>query len=334
MTLTRRALGLAALLGATALAFPAAAQDRPDAIRIGSTAPGHLKFVLFRDLGLLADEFAADGIPVELVTFDGGSAASVALGSGQIDLMYTGNNPALRLAASGADVVAVGLSSWNPLNETVVIARADSAIDSLDDLAGKNVAYLSGTVRHSTFAKALESVGLGTDDVRSFEFGIETAGPALDRGDVDAVVESRSTVQTLIDQGFAKVIFDAGAHPEWVSPFPITANGAFARSHPEILARILAVDIQTAAWADAHPEETLATFAAGTGRPIEAIRETFPENRFYQSPEITEAAIASLREEEAFMAENDLLAGEVDYDAWVDTSYYEAALALRQARTN
>ncbi|WP_210527922.1 aliphatic sulfonate ABC transporter substrate-binding protein [Rubellimicrobium arenae] len=336
MTITRRHLGLAlaALLGTTAL--PATAQEAslPEAIRIGSTAPGHLKFILFRNLQLLEKEFEADGIPVELVTFDGGSAASVALGSGELDLMYTGNNPALRLAASGADVVAVGLSSWNPQNDTVVIARADSDIDSIDDLKGRNVAYLAGTVRHSNFAKALETVGLTTDDVESFNFPIETAGPALSRGDVDAVVDSKSTVQTLIDQGLAKVIFDASAHPEWVSPYPITANGEFARTYPEVLARILAVDIQTAAWADAHPEETIRIFAEETGRPIEAVQETYPENRFHQSPEITEAAIASLREEEAFMAGNGLLEGEVNYDSWIDRSYYEAALALLQARTN
>ena len=336
MTLTRRTLGLglAALLGTSAL--PAFAQDTnlPEAIRIGSTAPGHLKFILFRNLGLLQKEFEAEGIPVELVTFDGGSAASVALGSGQLDIMYTGNNPALRLAASGADVLAVGLSSWNPQNETVVIARADSDIDSIDDLKGRNVAYLSGTVRHSNFAKALESVGLSTDDVESLNFGIETAGPALARGDVDAIVESQSTVQTLIDQGLAKVIFDAAEHPEWVSPFPISVNGEFARSYPEVLARILAVDIQTAAWADAHPEDTLRIFAEETGRPLEAVQATFPDHVFYQSPELTQAAIDSLKEEEAFMAENDLLEGTVDYDTWVDSSYYEAALALLQARTN
>jgi sulfonate transport system substrate-binding protein len=336
MTLTRRhlSLGLAALLGATALPAFAQQANLPEAIRIGSTAPGHLKFILFRNLGLLEKEFEAEGIPVELVTFDGGSAASVALGSGQIDLMYTGNNPALRLAASGADVITVGLSSWNPLNETVVIARADSDIDSIDDLKGRNVAYLSGTVRHSNFSKALETVGLTTQDVESFNFDIETAGPALARGDVDAIVESRSTVQTLIDQGLAKLVYQAPSGPGWVSPFPITVNGEFARQYPEVLARILAVDIQTAAWADAHPEETIRIFAEETGRPEDAVRATFPEDRFYQAPEITQAAIDSLKEEEAFMSANGLLEGAVDWDRWVDRAPYEGALKLLQARTN
>jgi len=335
MTLTRRHLGigLAALLGASAL--PALTQEAnlPDAIRIGSTAPRHLKFILFRNLGLLEKESEAEGIPVELVTFDGGSEASVALGSGQLDLMYTGNNPALRLAAFGADVITVGLSSWNPLNETVVVARADGDIDSIDDLKGRNVAYLSGTVRHSGVSKALETVGLTTDDVESVNFGIKMAGPALARGDVGVIVESRSTVQTLIDQGLAKVVFDGAEHPEWVSPYPITVNGEFAREYPEVLARILAVDIQTAAWSDSQPEETIRIFAEETGLPVAAVAATYPDNAFHRAPEITQAAIDSLKEE-AFMSANGLLEGSVDWDRWGDRAPYEAALHLLQARTN
>lgn len=334
-SLTRRALGfgLAALL---ALPGTLAAQEAkfPEAIRIGSTAPGHLKFVLLRNLKLLEKEFEAEGIDIELVTFDGGSAASVALGSGQLDLMYTGNNPALRLAASGADVVAVGLSSWVPQNETTIIVRADSDIQKLEDLQGRNVAYLVGTVRHSTLAKALSTVGLSTNDVQPFNFGIETAGPALSRGDVDAIVESTATVQSLVDQGFARVIFDGNAHTDWSSPFPITVNGAFARDYPNALARILAVDIKLAEWADANPEETIRVFVEETGRSEAATRATYPDGKFFQATELTPEAIASLKEEETFMAENDLLEGRVDYERWVDQGPYQAALKLLDTRTN
>lgn len=140
-TLTGRSFcaTLTAVIGAAP--FRSMAQDLPTTISIGSTAPGHLKFMLYRNLGLLDKEFAKEGMQVDLVTFDGGSAASVALGSGALDIMYTGNNPTLRLAGSGADVNAVGLSRWNPLNDTMLIVQTDSTIAGLKDLAGKNVAY-------------------------------------------------------------------------------------------------------------------------------------------------------------------------------------------------
>ncbi|WP_370539036.1 aliphatic sulfonate ABC transporter substrate-binding protein [Aureimonas sp. AU22] len=332
-TLPRRAiLRLAALslvLGAFSGA-PALAQDaKPEVIRIGSTAPGHLKFILFRNQKLLEKEFERDGIRIELTTFDGGSAASVALGSGAIDFTYIGNNPSLRLGASGADVKAIGLSSWIPSNETLVVVRPDSPVRSLAELKGKRVAYLSGTVRHSTFAKALGDVGVSINDVESLNIGIENSGPALARGDVDAIVESTGPAQKLVDAGAARVLFDAATagKPEWAVPYLISVNGDFARTYPRIVERLLKVDIETARWADAHPDETVAIFVKETGNSESAVRSTYAQGKFYQNPEITPQAIEALKGEERFMAETGLLKGKVDYDTWIDRSFYQAAAA-------
>jgi sulfonate transport system substrate-binding protein len=339
-SLNRRAFAGTLLAGAiAALGLPslAAAQDYPDVIRIGSTAPGHLKFILFRNLGLLQKEFEKEGIDVEFLTFDGGSAASVALGSGELDFMYTGNNPALRLAASGADVKAIGLSAWVPQNDTEVLVPVDSPAKTLEDLKGKRVAYLTGTVRHSIFSKALGSVGLTTADVQSFNLGIENSGPALARGDIDALVESSGVAQKLVDAGQARVLFDAGVQgkPEWSVPYIITANGAFLKRYPEVATRLLEQDIQLARWVDANPEETIRIFVEETGNSETSVRETYRDNVFYQNPEITDSAVEALKGEEAFMAANDLIKGTVDYDTWIDRSYFQAAAdALVASKTN
>ncbi|MBP1886155.1 aliphatic sulfonate ABC transporter substrate-binding protein [Sinorhizobium mexicanum] len=319
------ALSVAPLVG-YAPAFADSA--KPDTIRIGSTAPGHLKFILFRSKKILEEEFAKDGIKVELTTFDGGSAASVALGSGALDFTYIGNNPSLRLAATGADVKLIGLSSWVRSNETQIVVRPDSPIQKLEDLKGKKVAYLSGTVRHSTFAKALKSVNLGIADVESLNLGIENSGPALARGDVDAIVESNGPVQKLVDAGQARLIYDAGVsgNPEWAVPHLLSVNGEFARKYPEIVARVLAVDLALSRWVDANPEETINIFVKETGNSEAAVRSTYANGQFWQNPEITDEAVRALQGEEAFMAEAGLLKGKVDYDSWVDRSYYNAAV--------
>lgn len=326
-TLLKLALTLSILPAVGAV--PAFADEvRPDVIRIGSTAPGHLKFILYRNKKLLEDEFAKDGIKIELTTFDGGSAATVALGSGALDFTYIGNNPSLRLAATGADVKLIGLSSWNRSNETQIVVKPDSPIRKIEDLKGRKVAYLSGTVRHSTFAKALKAAGLSLKDVESLNLGIESSGPALSRGDVDAIVESTGPVQTLVEKGGARVIFDAGVSgsPEWAVPHLISVNGDFARKYPEIVTRLLAVDIATARWADANPEETIAIFVKETGSSDKAVRATYPDGKFFQDPDITEDAVRALQGEEAFMADAGLLKGKVDYATWIDRSFYEAAL--------
>lgn len=331
LSVSRRSVSrlLAAAFALTALSSaPGMAEEaKPDVIRIGSTAPGHLKFILFRNKKLLDEEFAKDGIRVELTTFDGGSAASVAVGSGAIEFTYIGNNPSLRLAASGADVKLIGLSSWVPSNETLIVVKPDSPIQKLEDLKGRKVAYLSGTVRHSTFAKALKDKGLSINDVESLNLGIENSGPALARGDVDAIVESTGPAQKLVEAGQARVLFDAAVvgKPEWAVPHLISVNGEFARKYPDIVTRLLAVDIATARWADGHPDETIDIFVKETGNSEAAVKGTYATGEFFQNPEITEAAVSALRGEESFMAEAGLLKGKVNYDTWIDRSFYEAA---------
>ncbi|MDX0654662.1 aliphatic sulfonate ABC transporter substrate-binding protein [Sinorhizobium medicae] len=326
-TLLKLALALS-ILPAGGLGPVLAGEAKPEVIRIGSTAPGHLKFILFRNKKLLENEFAKDGIKIELMTFDGGSAATVALGSGALDFTYIGNNPSLRLAATGADVKLIGLSSWNRSNETQIVVKPDSPIRKIEDLKGKKVAYLSGTVRHSTFAKALKSAGLSINDVESLNLGIESSGPALARGDVDAIVESTGPVQKLVEEGQARVIFDAGVSgsPDWAVPHLVSVNSDFARKYPEIVIRLLAVDIAAARWADANPEETIAIFVKETGNSDKAVRATYPDGAFFQDPEIAEDAVRALKGEEAFMADAGLLKGKVDYATWIDRSFHDAAI--------
>lgn len=102
-------------------------------------------------------------------------------------------------------------------------------------------------------------------------------------------------------------------------------NGSFARKYPDIVARLLAVDIETARWADAHPDETIRIFVKETGSSEKAVRLTYNDGKFWQDPAITDEAVRSLQAEEAFMADSGLLKGRVDYDTWIDRSYYDAA---------
>src|ERR1700712_3405865 len=145
---------MAVPIGMTAMGRSAVAADKPTIIRIGSTAPGHLKFILARHSGAFEKEFEKDSIKIEQVLFtNGGSEATTALATGAVEVTYTGNNPALRVAASGADVKAVGLSSFPKADGSAIIVRADTPFKSVADLKGKKVAFLFGTVRHSIFSK-------------------------------------------------------------------------------------------------------------------------------------------------------------------------------------
>lgn len=330
-----KALALAATAGLSSLSTPGLAQDYPHVINIGSTAPGHLKFVLARHHGWLEEEFAAEGIQIELLPFTGGGSEAVtALATGALHFAYIGANPSLRSAAIGADIKLVGLSSWVRSGGSGITVRTDSDIESLEDLRGRRIAYLHGTNRHSSLAKALELVGLTTNDIESLNISFDASGPALLRGDIDALVESDNTVQRLIDTGEARKIFDGNDYPDWSTPSTILVNGTFAQRYPEVVERVLSVDLRLAQWADDNYEEAIELFVEGTGASEDAVRQNYRDGVFHQDPTLLEGAIEALKAEERFMADAGLLTGSVDYDIWVDSSYLDAAkerLAQREA---
>lgn len=318
-------LSLIVLTLGTVLTF---AEERVNVIKIGSTAPGHLKFILNQQKGWWDEEFKKDGIKIEYYPFTGGGQeAMTALATGGLDFAYTGTDPALRTAAAGADVVLIGLSSFGKNGGSDIVVKKDSPIKSVKDLKGKRVAYLTGTMRHATLAKALKLAKLSLKDIQGLNLAFEASGPALLRGDIDAIVESSSTLTPLLETGSIRLILDGKKHPEWSNPSAISANGPFVRKHPDLVKRLLKVDLATARWAEANYEETIRIFSDGTKKQLEAVRKDYPERKFYQEPRITKEALKAFKAEEQFLKEAGLANGSINYQKWVNASFVNAAYA-------
>jgi aliphatic sulfonates family ABC transporter substrate-binding protein len=332
-----RFLGLlaAVALAAVALALASCSKsdDKVDVIRVGSTAPGHLAFIVSKRLQAWDREFARDGIRIEYLPFTGGgSEAATALASGNLELMFTASDPALRVAASGADVNMVAVSSFARRGASSIIVRADSDIRSVSDLKGRKIAYLAGTVRHASLVRALQEAGLTINDIQSLQLDAQSSAPALLRGDIDALVEGEVSVWKLLQQNAVRVLVDGRRHADWATPSVITANGAFLRRHPDLVRRFLAVDLECARWADEHPRETIQALAELTGQPLEFLRISYADGPFYAQPAITDEALKSLRDEETFMRGAGLLKGSVDYATWVDRKSIDGVYAAPGAK--
>lgn len=106
-------------------------------IRIGTTPTGHLMWI--------ADAkgyFAEQGVDVELVRYSSGVSASDALLRGEIDLANSSEFAFVSRAMERSDLRIVG--SIARASSTLLFARADADIKSVEDLAGRHV----GLTRH------------------------------------------------------------------------------------------------------------------------------------------------------------------------------------------
>lgn len=308
------------------LTAPVLARNTPTELNIGSTAPGHLKFILLQHHGWLEEALQPHGIKVNYHPFvEGGSIAVQTLATGSIDIAYVGNNPSLRIGALDAGINIIGLSNFVRSGGSSIVVRADSDIRELKDLQGKRVAFLQGTVRHSTLAKALATVGLSTRDIRPLNMPFSSSGPALIRGEIDAFVESENSAGELLDRGAVRILLNGADHPEWSAPNAILARTRFINDYPEVIQTLLDVDLRVSRWADANYEETLRIFSQATQSNLGSLRRTYSDGQFHQDPLITEDAIQAFKLEEDFMQEAGLIRGKVDYSRWINDRFVKEA---------
>jgi NitT/TauT family transport system substrate-binding protein len=232
-----------------------------------SAAPAEVRLGYFANLthaqavlGVSSGEFAAAVAPAKVTTkvFNAGPSLVEALFAGEIDLGYVGPGPALNaFAKSRGDVrVIAGAAS----NGVLIVARKDSGIEKLSDLAGKRIATPQHgntqdiAARHYLTAELKQP---GHDNVIPVA-NAEQAG-MMERGQVDAAWAPEPWASLLVSQAGAKVI---GAEKDlWKEKsFAITVvitTPKFLAEHPGVVEKILNVHRDWTARLAAEPDKHL-----------------------------------------------------------------------------
>ena len=128
--------------------------------------------------------FEEEGITVELTEFPDGPSEIAAMEGNSIDLAYIGKG-AHRLCILGSAVIFAP-SSVHTVDK--VVCMPNSGIQSVEDLAGKTIAFNAGSSSESTFNNALTVGGLTRDDVTAMDLSIDNIVPAAVSGSIDAAV--------------------------------------------------------------------------------------------------------------------------------------------------
>lgn len=128
--------------------------------------------------------FEEEGITVELFPFADGPSEIAAMEGGSIDLAYIGKG-AHKLCIQGRALLFAP-SSVHTSDKIVV--TAESGIQSVEDLAGKKIAFNQGSSSESTLDSALSIAGLTRDDVELFDMDVAYMPSAMASGQVDAAV--------------------------------------------------------------------------------------------------------------------------------------------------
>ena len=234
------------------------AADVPSVINIDWATYNPVSMIL-KDKGWLEKEFEKDGIKVRWVQTLGSNKALEFLNAGSIDFGSTAGSAALVAKINGNPIKAIYVYSrpeW-----TALVTRKDSAISKIADLKGKRVAVTRGTDPHIFLVRALLSAGLSEKDIQPVLLQHPDGKTALIRGDVDAWAGlDPMMAQAEIEDG-AKLFYRNAAANTWGI---LNVREQFAKDHPDLVKRVLAVYEQARKYSLAHYDELKAAFIAVT----------------------------------------------------------------------
>lgn len=126
--------------------------------------------------------FEEEGLNVELWEFSDGPAEIAAMESGSIDLAYIGKG-AHKLCVFGQATIFAPSSVHTT---DTIVGLSSHGVNSVEDLAGKTVAYTAGSSSETTLNNALAIAGLTMDDIVAMEMSAENMVISMISGNIDA----------------------------------------------------------------------------------------------------------------------------------------------------
>ena len=152
--------------------------------------------------------FEEENLEVELVQFTSGATELAAMSSGDIDIGYLGVGA--HVFAPQGQCAVLALDSTDFSGEIMV--KADSGIQSMADLKGKNVAISAGTTSELVLSMALKLNDMEKTDVNMINMDASGKVTAFMSGQIDAIsIEVPYTDQIRKDLGEENVVTISGS---------------------------------------------------------------------------------------------------------------------------
>lgn len=234
--LTRRtALALSAASATILMARPAFAADK---LRIGKAIGSSFPFSA-AELGKQKGFFSADGIDLEILTFQGDGKMQQAFAAGAIDVGF-GSGPSMGYAAKGVPAIAVAALASEPRNMSLVVAK-NGPIQSLDDLKGRRIGVTTaGSLTDWLTRRLSESMGWGPNGIDVTPMGeMRTRLAAMKSGELAGSVNSIQETLNLVENGEGRLLATFGDAVPDFHTHVIFATRDLIKSNPELLKRFL-----------------------------------------------------------------------------------------------
>ena len=215
--------------------------------------------LVIKDQGWLEEALADQDITVNWVQSAGSNKANEALRANAIDVGSTAGSAALLARSNGSPIQVIDIYS-QPEWAALVVPEG-SAIGSVEDLKGKQVAATQGTDPYFFLLQSLEEAGLSLDDVTVQNLQHADGWAALQNGSVDAWA-GLDPIMAGAEAAGAELAY---RNVDFNSYGFLNATESFITGKPDVAQTVVDVYEHARAWALANEEETAQILADVAG---------------------------------------------------------------------
>lgn len=308
MKTIHKLFGLLAAVLLAGLAAPAAAAE----LRIGY-APNtfYAPILIAKQKRWLEEELGSAGLKWQ--SFSAGPMMNEAIAAGQLDVIFTGDFPAILGRASGLETRLIGIASSGYLSQAGVL-RANSPITSVKELKGKKVATFKGTTAHHLLVLALREANLKPADVELVNLTLPDMGSALERGEVDAAFLWEPLLSKLELDRSIRVLRNGTGLKNAIAV--IAATERFVGADRAGAKAVLRAYQRGAELIRRDPDQAAKLVAAELKQPEAVIRRSL--QKFSYGPEFSAEIVDALLGAEVFLREQGLTRAPVDINRFVE----------------
>jgi NitT/TauT family transport system substrate-binding protein len=269
--------------------------------------------------------FAANGLTVQLSSFDTDDQINAALVSGQLDGANIATHTALRLKSEGTPITIVLLLDQSNTADAII---AGPTIQSIADLKGKRVAYEEGTTSDILLRYALAQNGMTIDDIVKVPTPAAEAGVAVIAKRVDVAVTYEPYLTAALQQDPSyHILYSAKEKPGLIGDVFVVRNDVLASRPGQVFALLRTWGAAVDAYR-ANPTAGQAIIEKAVGAEPGSLKTAFDGVEIYSLADaknlMAGAYLDTLAEVKTIATQAGMITNPVDEGAIMDTRFVTA----------
>jgi len=221
----------------------------PIKIAMEQTWVGYLPMILAKEQGF----FARQGVPVELVIHQNGTASNHAYEMGEVDGVLSVFADSLMMNVRGVQTQAVYVIDYSNTSDMIV---AKPQYQTLSELRGKTIAFDGiNSFSHLFVIKALEKAGIREGDFHTVNLPMTEVLSALEAGKIDAGYVYTPESNAAIAKGY-KALITASDMPGIITDI-LTFSPEVIRQRSQEVTKIIQALIMARDFMMQHPQQSL-----------------------------------------------------------------------------